>query len=74
MVVESSEASSMSLDREEFDEAFAELLNQGLIEVTGITEDGQWLYGATEKGREFYNAVIQARLAEIIEEWGKDVN
>lgn len=74
MVVESSEASSMSLDREEFDEAFAELLNQGLIEVNGITDDGQWLYAATEKGRDFYNAVVQARLAEIIEEWRDDVN
>jgi predicted transcriptional regulator len=64
----------MSLDREEFDEAFAELLNQGLIEVTGITDDGQWLYAATEKGRDFYNAVIQARLTEIIEQWGDDVS
>lgn len=60
--------------KEEFDAAFAELIEQGLIEVTGITDDGQWLYAATDKGREFYNAAVQARLAEILEEWGDDVN
>lgn len=60
--------------KEEFDAAFAELIEQGLIEVTGITDDGQWLYAATEKGREFYNAAVQARLTEILEEWGDDVN
>jgi len=27
------------------------LKDKGLIEVSGITEDGQWLYTATEKGR-----------------------
>jgi hypothetical protein len=25
----------------------------GLVEVNGITEKGEWLYGATDKGREF---------------------
>lgn len=60
--------------KEEFDAAFAELIEQGLIEVTGITDDGQWLYAATDKGREFYNAAVQAGLAEILEEWGDDVN
>ena len=62
------------MDKEEFDAAFAELLEQGLIEVNGITDDGQWLYAATEKGREFYQAAVQARLAEILNEWGDDVN
>ena len=61
-------------NKEEFDAAFAELIEQGLIEVTGITDDGQWLYAATKKGREFYDAAVQARLTEIIEEWRDDVN
>lgn len=61
-------------EKEEFDAAFAELIEQGLIEVTGITDDGQWLYAATEKGREFYNAAVQARLTEILDEWRDDVN
>lgn len=28
------------------------LIKAGLVEVAGITEDGEWLYGLTEEARE----------------------
>lgn len=30
------------------------LRKAGLIEVIGITDDGQWLYGATEKSKKYF--------------------
>ena len=39
------------------------LKDKGLIEVSGITEDGQWLYTATEKGR----AMSQEEVAKLID-------
>lgn len=28
-----------------------ELMNVGLVDIIGINEDGEWLYGLTEEGR-----------------------
>jgi hypothetical protein len=28
-----------------------ELMNVGLVEIVGINEEGEWLYGLTENGR-----------------------
>ena len=34
----------------------------GLIEVVGITDDGQWLYAITDQGREFFHSTqVEAR-------------
>ena len=35
-------------------EALEELLQRGFVEVIGIDENGEWLYQATEAGREFH--------------------
>jgi len=35
-------------------EALEELLQRGFIEVIGIDENGEWLYQATEAGKEFH--------------------
>lgn len=39
------------------------LKDKGLIEVSGITEDGQWLYTATQKGR----TMSQEEVAKLID-------
>jgi hypothetical protein len=46
-------------DFDEYDDAMdlikqslEELVKMGLVEVVGITPEGQWLYGATELGNE----------------------
>lgn len=50
------------------------LLDMGLVEVVGITPDGDWLYGATELGNKLANspsfkeAIRQMGLDEIEEE------
>lgn len=36
--------------REDLDNDMNALASIGLIEIKGITEDGQWLWGPTEKG------------------------
>lgn len=32
-------------------EAIEELVDMGLVEIVGITDDGQWLYGPTDAGK-----------------------
>lgn len=38
---------------EDIQEALNELIRLGLIEVVGIRETGEWLYGPTPKGTSF---------------------
>jgi len=33
-------------------EVLEECVKLGLVEIVGITPDGDWLYGATEKGKQ----------------------
>lgn len=62
MVEEYSAVLSMSLNNSPFDneeELIRELDNLreiGLIEVVGIDDDGEWLYGPTEQGRNLAEA------------------
>jgi DNA-binding HxlR family transcriptional regulator len=49
------------MDEEEFQrkviiETLEECIKLGLVEVVGINEKGDWLYGATEKGKEVLNS------------------
>ena len=49
------------MDEEEFQrkviiETLEECIKLGLVEVVGINESGDWLYGATEKGKEVLNS------------------
>ena len=49
------------MDEEEFQrkviiETLEECIKLGLVEVVGINEAGDWLYGATEKGKEVLNS------------------
>lgn len=55
-------------DEETFSEAFESLLEEELIEVVGINSDGEWLYGATEKGRKLYQTIM------ILKNLGDDDN
>jgi len=32
-------------------EVLEECIRLGLVEIVGINQDGEWLYGATEKGK-----------------------
>ncbi len=32
-------------------DALEELTDMGLVEIVGITDDGQWLYGPTDAGK-----------------------
>jgi hypothetical protein len=36
-----------------FDEAFTDLIMRGYVEVTGISEFGDWLFAVSDKGREY---------------------
>ena len=48
-----SEAKSTLPSRgDELQEALNELIKLGWVEVVGITDDGNWLYGVTNKGLE----------------------
>jgi hypothetical protein len=61
------EAWSMSLsddERDEFNRQFDLMIENGLIEVIGINERGEWLYQATEKGKNLYQAVMDAGLLD----------
>jgi hypothetical protein len=40
------------------------MIENGLIEVIGINERGEWLYQATEKGKNLYQAVMDAGLLD----------
>jgi DNA-binding HxlR family transcriptional regulator len=59
----------MDLERKVITETLDECIKLGLIEVVGINEAGEWLYGATEKGikvlnsAQGYKAVYEAILA-----------
>ena len=47
---------------EEFNRQFEMLIEDGLIEIVSINDDGEWLYQATEKGKRLYEAVLNAGL------------
>jgi hypothetical protein len=49
-------------EREEFNRQFDLMIENGLIEVISINERGEWLYQATEKGKNLYRAVLDAGL------------
>jgi hypothetical protein len=56
---------------EEFDEVHQEIVDalencikMGLVEIVGINDKGEWLYGATEQGKELAEFGM---LAEIID-------
>lgn len=36
------------MDLEDFDEAFTNLIQQGLVEIVGVNEDGELLYQLAE--------------------------
>ena len=40
--------------REEVEEALYELIDLGLVEASGVDEDGSFIYGLTDKGREMH--------------------
>jgi hypothetical protein len=44
------------LQRKIIIETLEECVKLGLVEVVGINEAGDWLYGATEKGAEVLNS------------------
>lgn len=46
------------------------LRKAGIIEISGITDDGQWLFGMTEFGKSLYDKLRHAdpeAFAEVIE-------
>jgi len=47
---------------EEFNKQFELLIENELIEIVSINDDGEWLYQATEKGKKLYEAVMNAGL------------
>lgn len=51
-------------ERDEFNRQFELMIENGLIEVISINERGEWLYQATEKGKNLYHAVMDAGLLE----------
>ena len=53
----------MDLIRQSLDE----LINMGLIEVVGITPNGQWLYGATELGNKLASQPDFAEAMEMLQ-------
>jgi hypothetical protein len=54
-------------ERDEFNRQFELMIENGLIEVIGINERGEWLYQATEKGKNLYHAVMDAGLLEQLD-------
>jgi hypothetical protein len=44
------------LQRKVIKETLEECVSMGLVEVVGINEAGEWLYGATAKGIEVLNS------------------
>lgn len=49
---------SHEFSKEDFDKDFKYLVDEELIEVVGINEQGEWLYAATEKGRALYKSIM----------------
>lgn len=56
-------------EKDEFNRQFDLMIENGLIEVIGINERGEWLYQATEKGKNLYQAVMDAGLLEQFDWW-----
>jgi hypothetical protein len=56
-------------ERDEFNRQFDLMIENGLVEVIGINEHGEWLYQATEKGKNLYHAVMDAGLLEQFDWW-----
>jgi hypothetical protein len=56
-------------EKDEFNRQFDLMIENGLIEVIGINERGEWLYQATEKGKNLYQAVMDAGLLERFDWW-----
>jgi hypothetical protein len=54
-------------ERDEFNRQFELMIENGLIEVISINERGEWLYQATEKGKNLYHAVMDAGLLEQLD-------
>lgn len=47
------------------------LRKSGLIEVSGINEDGEWIYSMTDFGRKIYDEINDsdpAKVAKLLEE------
>jgi hypothetical protein len=61
-------------DFDEYDDAMDlirhslnELVNMGLVEIVGITPNGEWLYGTTELGNKFASQPGFAEAMEALE-------
>jgi hypothetical protein len=46
-----------SYTMEDLQEDIEALRRAGLVEVIGITDDGQWLYGATEQSKKIFSSI-----------------
>lgn len=55
--------SEYSEEYEAVAKAIEQLVEMGFVEVKGITEDGEWLYGVTEAGE---NLVLMDGIATAI--------
>lgn len=45
-----------------------ELVNMGLVEIVGITPNGEWLYGTTELGNKFASQPSFIEAMEALED------
>jgi hypothetical protein len=57
--------------RNDLDRDIAALVRIGLIEAVGITEEGKWIYAATEKSNKMSEA---DRLRLIIDSYEDEIN
>lgn len=65
----------MSEYRDEYEavaEAIEQLVEMGFVEVKGITEDGEWLYGVTEAGEKLVQMDGVATAISSITEQSED--
>lgn len=58
--------------RLQIDQTIEELLHLGFIDVVGINQHGQWLYKATEKGKEFYGLAKRNGMVDFMREFDDD--
>lgn len=42
---------SSNPENDEVIQALNELMDMGFVEIVGINDEGQWLYGSTEEGK-----------------------
>ncbi len=57
------------------EEAINELIRLGLVEVVGIKQNGEWLYGATPRGKSFvHDGSSMLAVLEEIKKLDKDGN